>query len=48
MKSADDDDDENENHDNHVGDDDVNDNDNTFEWAHDYHTGYQNFSQCQQ
>ena len=39
MKSDDDDDDD---------DDDDNDNDNIFECAHDYHTGSQNISHCQQ
>ena len=49
MKSAAvDDDDENDNHNDHVSDDDDDDNDNIFECEDDYHTGCQNFRQCQQ
>ena len=49
MKSADDDDDdENENHDDHVGDDYDDANDNIFECEDDYHTGCQNISHRQQ
>ena len=49
SKSADDDDeDENDNHDDHVGDDYDDDNDNIFECAHVYHTGCQNICHRQQ